>query len=46
MHDLRHDGAMGASLLADAVLLLHGLFIAWVIAGSAAVCSATFAPSV
>ncbi len=29
---------MGHALLADAVLLLHGLFIAWVVAGSAAVC--------
>jgi hypothetical protein len=38
MHDLRHDGAMGPDLLADAVLLLHGLFIVWVVAGSAAVC--------
>jgi len=38
MHDLRHDGAMGYAFLADAVLLLHGLFIVWVVAGSAAVC--------
>jgi hypothetical protein len=29
---------MGHALLADAVLLLHGLFIVWVVAGSAAVC--------
>ena len=29
---------MGQAFLADAVLLLHGLFIVWVVAGSAAVC--------
>lgn len=29
---------MGHALLADAVLLLHGLFIAWAVAGSVAVC--------
>lgn len=29
---------MGHAVLADAVLLLHGLFIVWVVAGSAAVC--------
>lgn len=29
---------MGHAFLADAVLLLHGLFIVWVVAGSAAVC--------
>jgi hypothetical protein len=29
---------MGHAVLADAVLLLHGLFVVWVVAGSAAVC--------
>jgi hypothetical protein len=29
---------MGHALLADAVLLLHGVFIVWVVAGSVAVC--------
>ena len=33
-----HNRTMGWSILADALLVLHGLFIAWVAIGGLAVC--------